>query len=341
VTETPIDNTSRTWFDAGYEAFVRTFPSVASKIPYRPFYVCPLCLRAGSEGALSQRWLTREHVPPRSMGGRKIVLTCAPCNSVAGHAMDADMRREASLFDFFSGTVTPRMRGVLLTTSSRIPVQLEVTKEGIVMFAVPKAAHPMQSEGMKADFNRATVPGDNWKDLKFKVEFERFSQPRAETSWLRSGYLALFATLGYRYIGGAELEVVRQRIKNPGSIDPLPFRMVLPRPVDVLRLMRINDPEPFRSYAVIYGRNIVFLPRYGDGELYDRLAAQPSGEVTLTGDSYDWPTQPLFLHDQVNASPASRMIWFMPTFISHSISIYEMRCLITLRYSISRVPSGA
>lgn len=39
-------------FDQGYEAFSLTFPEIAAKLEYRPFYVCPLCLFACSEKAL-------------------------------------------------------------------------------------------------------------------------------------------------------------------------------------------------------------------------------------------------------------------------------------------------
>lgn len=40
---------TRHGFDQGYEAFSRTFPQIADKLEYQPFYVCPLCLFAGSE----------------------------------------------------------------------------------------------------------------------------------------------------------------------------------------------------------------------------------------------------------------------------------------------------
>lgn len=122
----------------------------------------------------------------------------------------------------------------------------------------------------------------------------------------RVGYeerISLFATLGYRFIGRTELDVVRERIRNPGCIDNLRFRVVLRKPAEVPRLMHINDPEPFRSYAMIYGRNVVCLPRYADSALYTRFGAQPAGEVMFTGDTYPWPTQPEFLHDR-SATPS-------------------------------------
>jgi hypothetical protein len=82
-------------FDQGCEAFSQSFPEIAEKVESRPFYVCPLCLFAGSEKALDAGWLSREDVPPKALGGKKIVLTCAPCNNRAGHEIDWHARRAA------------------------------------------------------------------------------------------------------------------------------------------------------------------------------------------------------------------------------------------------------
>ena len=62
--------------------------------------------------------------------------------------------------------------------------------------------------------------------------------------------------------------------------------------------MRIDEPAPFKIYLMVFGRNLVFLPRYGDAELYNRLADQPAGDVKFHGTLYGWPTRPLFLDDR-------------------------------------------
>ena len=104
-----MNNGARQWFDQGYESFCGTFPRIAENIPYRPFYVCPQCLNAFPESALLAGWLTQEHVPPESVGGKKIVLTCKNCNNTAGHSTDADMRREADILDFFGKRIDPAL----------------------------------------------------------------------------------------------------------------------------------------------------------------------------------------------------------------------------------------
>jgi len=264
--------------------------------------VCPLCLVAGSEKALEGGWLSREDVPPKRVGGRKIVLTCRQrCNNRAGHEIDSHARREADLYDFMDGRLSERT-GKLKTDSGQVPIRFSVADHGIKMFGVPRATHPTAKDTVFADFNRAALP-DGWKDFTFKVVFEGFSPSRAATSWLRSAYLAFFAAFGYRFVYRPELDVVRERIKNPESKEPMTFRIIRPEPAPEPTLIRIDRPEPFRGYAMLYGRNVVFLPRYGDHELYARLATHPECNVSLAGIMYPWPTRPMFLHDRQVQEP--------------------------------------
>jgi hypothetical protein len=108
--------------------------------------------------------------------------------------MDDDMRHEAHLLRFL-GKRDFEARATLQTDSGRMPIRLSGAGPDIRMFAVPKAAHPSESEGINADFHKATTP-DGWRDLTMKIQFEAFSPARAEASWLRSAYLAFFGACG-------------------------------------------------------------------------------------------------------------------------------------------------
>src|SRR5688572_2826829 len=66
----------RTWFDQGVAALARV------RQEFDGYYACPLCLVGFDAGELSR--LTREHVPPRSLGGKHLVLTCDDCNHRRG-----------------------------------------------------------------------------------------------------------------------------------------------------------------------------------------------------------------------------------------------------------------
>src|SRR5439155_25942538 len=65
-------------------------------------YACPLCRAVFSLTDLEAKVLTREHVPPASIGGREMVLTCRPCNNRAGSTFDAHLERAEAFRRFGS-----------------------------------------------------------------------------------------------------------------------------------------------------------------------------------------------------------------------------------------------
>lgn len=279
-----------TWFDQGYQAFSAAFPEIAAKVPFHPFYVCPLCLRAVKVESLS-----REDVPPKSIGGRKIVLTCTLCNNRAGHDMDDDMRLEADLFNFATGGKIVDHSAFLRTHAGRVPIQLSAEARSINAVVVQSATRPGEDKAIEADFSRVANEG-KWHDYELHIEFEPFSAAKAATSWLRSAYLAFFTLLGYRFILRPDMIVVRDRINNPDSAVPPRFRIIRPQPVPEPQLVLVEEPAALRCFAMFYDRNIVLLPQYGDHDLYARLLQQENGEVAASG-FFDWPTRPTFLHD--------------------------------------------
>ena len=145
---------------------------------------------------------------------------------------------------------------------------------------MPQATRREVKDAVFGDIERLVSPG-RWQDFRFRIEFAGFSRPRAATSWLRSADLAFFAVLGYRFVFRPELGVVRDRISNPEANEPATFRIIRPERSE-RTLVHIDEPETFASYAMLYGRNVIFLPRYRDGSLYSRLAAHPDNNVKLS-----------------------------------------------------------
>ena len=93
------------WFADGAAALRRTLNArgMADSLPRGEFYACPLCLTAYSRGAFEHGVFSDEHVPPRSTGGRVLVLTCTRCNSTAGAALDVDAAGREAVHDFLAG----------------------------------------------------------------------------------------------------------------------------------------------------------------------------------------------------------------------------------------------
>jgi hypothetical protein len=286
------------WFIKGHSAFSRAFPHLVSQVPFNPFYVCPQCLRAFGADAWDHKVITRDHVPPESIDGQRLTLTCQPCNNhVGGSDLDSHMRLEADFYDFLSGNLD-QTRAHLTTHSGTVPIQITVTDGSIKAFGVPEAVHPDEHQRVMSSFDEATQEG-GWEDFRITFEFKPFSKERAATGWLRTAYLAFFATLGYRFVMRPELHEVRAKFRDPENHGLRNFRVTTPTFTREPTLVRIDSPDAFRSYAMLYRHHVVFLPRYGDSGLYERLGAEGEHvQVTFSGKGYPWPAgSPTFFHD--------------------------------------------
>ncbi len=60
-------------------------------------YLCPLCGNGFGEECLTNGTLTIEHVPPKSDGGKPLILTCKTCNNSAGHNYEFDLKKRREI----------------------------------------------------------------------------------------------------------------------------------------------------------------------------------------------------------------------------------------------------
>ena len=99
------------WFVEGAAALRRHLAAIGRAEDLPPtgeYYACPCCLRAYGRDAPSDGTLTYEDVPPKSVGGRWLVLTCKQCNNTAGTRLDAQARLREEQLDFLAGRVPDR-----------------------------------------------------------------------------------------------------------------------------------------------------------------------------------------------------------------------------------------
>jgi hypothetical protein len=182
------------------------------------------------------------------------------------------------------------------TASGRVPIKFSITDGAIAACGVPKASNPEFYQQLMRDFETATT--DSLEEFEFRIELASYSQSRASASWLRSAYLAFFSVFGYRFICRQEMKAVREHIKKPEH-SRLTFRLHRSEESAPL-LLRIEEPRTFRSYAMFYGHNVVFLPRYGDLALYERLTEHSGMSGIIRAKAYPWPSDgPLHTHDHL------------------------------------------
>lgn len=297
------------WFERGAAAFAQLFPESFPELGPEPppVYVCPLCVSTDGSGvqtfrafpreAVAERTLTAEHVPPKSFGGRALLLTCAKCNHTAGAELDSHARKRENPIDALLGRTGP------------IPVRLAAGEHSVAAdFSKPPDHFKLDlleeeksgKPGSVAGFRDIVAgPEGSNRDVTISFYADWHLPRRAHASWLRSGYLALFAVIGYRYILDPALAIVQRQIAEPDAEHIPTFLSLMPGnpPWTEQRLVRIRQPASLQGWAVQIGRYMVFLPLLGDFGFYQRIEVARralTDQPMAHGEAFGWPTSPLF-----------------------------------------------
>lgn len=299
------------WFDRGAAAFAQVFPDALAHLgPNAPrHYVCPECAEPDAAGqnyrvqlfprtAVQRRELTAEHVPPEAFNGRELVLTCKSCNHRAGFQLEAHARKCENPRDVLQGVATKPARVRLTADSHKVSANLKV-EEGMLVLNLPPLSRKANDPKEWPAFREALIQ-DTAERPPITIEFsnDTYSPRRANVTWLRHAYLALFAVAGYRYIFQPGLGTVRKQIKEP-DVDHIPVflaEVAGEHPWSERRIIRVREPERLQSWAVQIGRYVAFLPKPGDISFYVRLAEDGRivNQRQFKGDVFEWPTEPSF-----------------------------------------------
>lgn len=284
----------RSWFNKGVEALQRTVPNAPS------CYGCPLCLRVFPEQKIDL--LTCEHVPPASLGGHRLILTCKDCNGQAGgkSGIDTHARRAEHVLDFALETMETPRPAEFSVGSLKQRVEVYRSSGGLFIRGLPGNNPPETTRQIQQAMER--MISRQGHSFTISLSKETYSEPHERVSWLRAAYLAAFAALGYRYILRNSLNLVRQQIFEPDNkiiecfsvfdCDASPDRRFI---------VLISEPDWVRGLAVQMGRHIILLPFSGtDTEFYERVRRAATGEsMTELGGKLQltWPREPVFALD--------------------------------------------
>ncbi len=291
--------TAASWFNLGARAFAKAFPTILPEHD-DTFYVCPLCMYAFTRQAIAAGSVTLEDVPPKSVGGKPLVLTCRRCNSRSGHELDAHVRRAEDLVAGITGTLGRPQRVRIVMGDVKLNALLETSadpRRRMLITGLPNNNAPKVRQAFEDHLERATGPGRRWDGLTVEFYGEAYSPSRADIGWLRAAFLLAFALFGYRYALNPALASVRRQIATPTEKVIERFKIALPPPFPSRRaFIRIQEPEWLDALAVQFGRHVVFLPHTNDKDFYERLdrGARDCGSETVhfQGTEMPWPTGP-------------------------------------------------
>ena len=289
------------YWRAGADAFAKLDLGLPS------YYVCPLCLHGFTEEQAPA--LTREHVPPHALGGRRLVLTCPDCNNIAGHDVDSHAAEIDRVRDFFRRK-PGNPYSVRYQAEGGIDVNAEAkwSADGALSIAgLPDSNPPGATDRLNVELTRRWREGEGWPTATLSVRFRNsVSLRRASVSWLRAAYLAAFAVLGYRYAFRTELDLVRKQIRQPDTPLINAFYQKVPADTaDGWAIVLLSAPRWARGVAAQMGEHLVLLPYLDDaGTYYERLVSESEDGMTVNfaGKAFPWPKRAEFRLDYVPPS---------------------------------------
>jgi hypothetical protein len=245
------------WFADGAVSFASIRPEEASE----PLYPCPICLVRFPRAALDDDRLTAEDVPPKSIGGRPLLLTCKSCNNDSGMSIDADAKDYEDVRKALAGKTTRRVTAIV--GGQRVRGVVDIATGRFV--ALKNINPPGTAEYLKRTATKGTI---------FDVDFGERPRLGTNISWLKAGYLVLVAEYGFEIAFDPAMTIVRQQILENDERRMVTFLSEGPVDADVSAryICRYLEPSDLNGWLVRIGRFDLSYPLAGDMTFYDRLA---------------------------------------------------------------------
>jgi len=269
-------------------------------------YVCPICGEKFPEASAENGQLTLEDIPPRSMGGTGLLLTCKTCNSRAGYKIDNYIKTHLDMQKFVQTILekdTANDNQIfcnLLINDEDFPARVSQKSGNIEIQIIRKASNPNKVNKLK-DYFEVGVVNNSLDGSEFKLtKTDKFDTRKWKLAFLKSGFLLLTAMLGYTYAFDKRLLIVREQISHPeknllGSL--FWFKQNKKQPFPKRRIIMVSTPLPL--FLVTFDENAVILPHLSSPvDLYAEMKTNwKEGVVNMKGKVYEWPQKPLMILD--------------------------------------------
>ena len=268
-------------------------------------YLCPICGRGYLEQAAITGELTLEDVPPRSIGGKGLLLTCSDCNSNAGCNIDFHIKNHIDL-NTFSKIVLGKAKnekafGDILINGQSFPITIERTDDSTEIRLLGSSNDPEKVRWLKQYMSDISDSG-NWNGFKFNIsKTVKFDLRHMKIAFLKSGFLLVTALLGYMYAFNEKLAVVREQIRNPEKdllgttfwVESAKDQLVIKR-----RILAVSEPLPM--LLVTFDNGAVILPDFSSPpDLYELMSNkwERGWAVNFTGKAFKWPDKAVMALD--------------------------------------------
>lgn len=230
---------------------VRADPRVQLEPERDDMVICPLCFESWfTVEAIESKLLTLEHVPPRSLKGKPIILTCQECNNTQGSTLDSSLAGYICDIDVLNGQGTGYVDGKLkLDNGDEIRINFRTTEKGWRIVPVPKASREQHMQSVNDSF-------ENGKVEKLNVTLQITNPRRAKLSLLRAAYLLAVAHMGYGFLMNLNLGIIRYQLQHPKEdVFPIQAVQMLTKqqmPDNILGTNVIHLSETLKSYFIVF-----------------------------------------------------------------------------------------
>ncbi|GAA3976294.1 hypothetical protein GCM10022210_28750 [Mucilaginibacter dorajii] len=227
---------------------VRFVPTV------RDIYLCPICFEGFKEQdleATSKTYLTLEHVPPDSLGGKGALLTCSKCNSESGKLLDKQLLTYLEGLDFADFLPNTKQNRPMTFNGNKINARIRVDGNGTVNLHLdPTRSNPVIFQNVIKEFKKAEDSLHEYV-ISGSMPLPETDSRLVEIALLRIGYLAIFSTFGYCSLLNQGMYYVKEQISKPTEkIIEHPYSIVLPSFEPGIYILK--TPKELNCFVVIF-----------------------------------------------------------------------------------------
>ncbi|WP_286860067.1 MULTISPECIES: HNH endonuclease [Sphingobacterium] len=188
--------------------FVSNYKDITGK---DDIYACPICLKEFPviKGQMPAG-LTKEHVPPHSLGGGVKCYTCSTCNNTFGAKADSHLLKGIQLNQktFFLSLKEQKIR-LFSQTGEMFQGHVSTNEDGtLTMHHSKKNNHPSKLETFIGTVREGSIL--NFIPIVPKVDLHLLN-----VGLLKSAYLFAFEMIGYEIAFNSNYDIVREQLLNP------------------------------------------------------------------------------------------------------------------------------
>lgn len=184
----------------------------------REIFICPICLQIFNlkECLNTRDIISLEDVPPKSLGGHPLTITCKNCNNSCGHNLDTYLVNEIKSGHRILLSREKEQKITLSNDSTLLQGQFSIdyNKKTISTIVKEENNNPSNIAAFHSDLKMAF---ESHSPTELKMNFTELKRcpDVLHLSILKNAYLFAFHILGYRYILRSNLDIVRKQILYP------------------------------------------------------------------------------------------------------------------------------